>query len=323
MAFNGSGTYNRTNGTYTGSTVWNQDATNGVKIESARHDTHDQDIATALSNCVCKDGQTTITANLPMSTYKHTNVAVATARTDYARYSQVQDSGSVHAADGGSANTYTLTLAPAITAYALGQRFHFFAQNTNTGASTLNVNGVGAVAIRKGDGSVALGAADIVGGDLVSVVYDTAGGGRFHMERNRFIQGSYSQKGFSGFADSPIVVTSKAVTTTSTTNVPVLTITMADNTSLHFWIKYFSRNHTDGISVETGTVVASLYRSGAGATSKYVLQTLDAGSLQNVEISTGTSSNDAVLQIKNTVATGTDTVYTVMEVTYCVVSTSA
>jgi len=30
------------------------------------------DLATGLSTCITKDGQTTITANLPMATYRHT-----------------------------------------------------------------------------------------------------------------------------------------------------------------------------------------------------------------------------------------------------------
>lgn len=53
------GVYTRTNGTYTGTTVWAQDAAAGVRIQSARHDTHDQDIANGLNNCLTKDGTNT------------------------------------------------------------------------------------------------------------------------------------------------------------------------------------------------------------------------------------------------------------------------
>lgn len=176
MPFNGSGTYSRDNGTYTGSTVWAQDNANGYKIVDTRHDTHDQDIATALSSCLVKDGQQSPTANLPMAGFKHTNVAVASARTDYARYSQVQDSSPVYAAGGGTATAYTLTLSPAVTAYAAGQRFFFFANAANSsGAVTLNVNGVGAIGIKKNNGT-ANGtdpeAFAIQQYDLVEVVYN-------------------------------------------------------------------------------------------------------------------------------------------------------
>ena len=44
---------------------------------------------------------------------------------------------------GGSANTYTLTCSPAITAYTAGQRFLCKVPAASTGASTLNVNGLG------------------------------------------------------------------------------------------------------------------------------------------------------------------------------------
>lgn len=62
--------------------------------------------------------------------------------------------------DGGSANTYTATLIPAITAYVAGQRVSLKIANSNTGASTLNISGVGAQAIKMVDGS------DLLGGEL-------------------------------------------------------------------------------------------------------------------------------------------------------------
>ncbi len=51
-----SGVYTRSNGTFTGATVWQQDAAVPVNIIASRHDTHDQDIATGLNNCVTIDG---------------------------------------------------------------------------------------------------------------------------------------------------------------------------------------------------------------------------------------------------------------------------
>lgn len=77
---------------------------------------------------------------------------------------------SAHGFDTGGADACEIAPAPAITAYATGQSFHFFAANANTGAATLDVNGLGAKAIQR-DG-VALSSGDIGAGDLVSVVYD-------------------------------------------------------------------------------------------------------------------------------------------------------
>ena len=73
--------------------------------------------------------------------------------------------------DTGAANAYVITPSPAIAAYAAYQTFSFKAANANTGASTLNVNGVGAAALKHRDGS-ALNANDILAGSINLVEYD-------------------------------------------------------------------------------------------------------------------------------------------------------
>lgn len=75
-----------------------------------------------------------------------------------------------YAADTGSANTYAIALAPAITAHIAGLPIHFKAINANTGASTLAVNGLAAVAIKQVDGSDLPGGA-IVAGQMITVMY--------------------------------------------------------------------------------------------------------------------------------------------------------
>lgn len=57
------GIYTRTDGTRTGTTVWTQAKNAGVKIVSSGHDTHDQDIATALNDCLTQDNKIKPTAN--------------------------------------------------------------------------------------------------------------------------------------------------------------------------------------------------------------------------------------------------------------------
>ena len=73
--------------------------------------------------------------------------------------------------DTGSANTYAIAPAPAITAYTVGQRFTFKAVNANTTASTINVNSLGAKDIKK-NSTLALDAGDIRAGQIVEVEYD-------------------------------------------------------------------------------------------------------------------------------------------------------
>ena len=72
----------------------------------------------------------------------------------------------------GSANAYAWSV-PYFTplAYVSGQHYSFIANFQNTGAATLNVNGLGAVAIKK-QGGTALASGDIVSGAVVDVVYD-------------------------------------------------------------------------------------------------------------------------------------------------------
>lgn len=73
--------------------------------------------------------------------------------------------------DTGVADAYAIALTPTITAYAEGQEFTFKAANANTGASTLAVDGLATLSIKK-NGNVDLAADDIKDGQEVTVVYD-------------------------------------------------------------------------------------------------------------------------------------------------------
>ena len=73
---------------------------------------------------------------------------------------------------GGSANAQTITAAPAIAAYAAGQKFSFIAGYTNTSTATLNVNGLGTKNIYYAQTKAALKGNEIIAGSVYSVVYD-------------------------------------------------------------------------------------------------------------------------------------------------------
>lgn len=131
------------------------------------------DIATALTGSIAKDGQTTPTANLPMGTYRHTGVGNGSARTDYAALGQVQD-GKINWVDGGgTADAITATYSPAITALVDGQLCFVRATAANaTTTPTFAPNGLTARTIVKKGGS-ALVAGDIVGdGHELQLRYD-------------------------------------------------------------------------------------------------------------------------------------------------------
>lgn len=87
----------------------------------------------------------------------------------------------LHAADAGSTDAYAITLAPAISSYIPGTAYRFKANTANTGAATLNINGLGAQAIKKAAGGVTtdLATNDIRAGQWVDVVWD---GTNFQMQ---------------------------------------------------------------------------------------------------------------------------------------------
>ena len=173
MPWSGSN-FSRTNGTFTGAAVWAQDAGAGTKIVTGNHDTHDQDIATGIDSCINKNGANAAAADLPMGGFRHTNVANGTARAHYATIAQLQDAGVISGGTStGSSNAYAITLTPAITALADGMIVAFVSNFANTGAATLNVNSLGAVALRySNDAALVSGA--IPSGSVVFARYATS-----------------------------------------------------------------------------------------------------------------------------------------------------
>lgn len=104
-------------------------------------------VVNPLKNLITSSGQTIDTSN--------TQVVKAVA--DYAAVSTFY-------ADSGTANAYVLSaigsrLAP--NAYSEGMEIRFRATNANTGASTVNVAGLGVKNIKQGDGSTDVAAGDI------------------------------------------------------------------------------------------------------------------------------------------------------------------
>lgn len=137
MAFNGSGTFTRIYN-------WVVDKANGINITASRMDTEFDGIATGLSNCITKDGQTTLTANIPFANYKITGLGNGTARSDAINVGQVQDNQFLYlGTTTGSADAYTLSPAPTITAYATTQQFVAKIHATNTTTTPyLQISGI-------------------------------------------------------------------------------------------------------------------------------------------------------------------------------------
>jgi hypothetical protein len=189
------GTYTRSDGVFTGTSIWQSNRDAGTKIVADRHDTHDQDLATGINSCINKDGSNAMTGAMNMGSQKISSLADGTAHTDGINAGQIQDGGLIfQASDTGSANTYAIALTPAVTAYVAGQVFHFKAANASSGASTLNVNALGAKNIKKkNDQDIAAG--DIEQNAIVSVIYD---GTSFQMLSQLGTTSSFTLTGDSG-----------------------------------------------------------------------------------------------------------------------------
>lgn len=162
MSRNGSGGYNLPAG---------NPVVTGTPISSTVMNNTLADIATALAQSISQDGQTPITANLPMTGFRHTNVANAQNRNEYATAAQVQD-GSLNLLSVSGTDTITATTTPAFTALAAGMFFGFVAAGDNTTTSvTININGLGAKSVvRSGGGAIAAG--DIKASQVVELHYN-------------------------------------------------------------------------------------------------------------------------------------------------------
>lgn len=72
----------------------------------------------------------------------------------------------------GSSNAYVLTPATPLGAYYVGHTIEWIANFGNTGATTVNISGLGAKNILKNGGATALASGDIASGSINRIIYD-------------------------------------------------------------------------------------------------------------------------------------------------------
>lgn len=147
------------------------------------------EIAAGLSTALCRDGQSSVTADIPLGTFRITQLGTATSRLDAMNAQAVINSTGVYISSvAGTADVITASPTPALTAYAAGMHYVFVAGGTNTTAVTINISSLGAKDITK-QGAVALSAGDIVSGQLTHIMYD---GTRFILMGPIYAEGSWT-----------------------------------------------------------------------------------------------------------------------------------
>lgn len=153
------GEFKRSNNTYEGSTVWQQDDTNGFAIESDRHDFHDEDIAEGITACLNINGQNQLLSNLPMGGNRVTGIGEPVNENDSATKVYVDDKVGAKIADGVATNL--------LWNDGTNWKAHPSASITNTGVlSALEFSGTVALANVSGLQSALDGKFDKAGGTI-------------------------------------------------------------------------------------------------------------------------------------------------------------
>lgn len=164
--FNGSGIYERFYSWVVQATV------NDGVISATEMDEEFDGIATALSNCVTRDGQSPALNNINLGGYRFLNSGDALLENQYVTLKQIRNSDKIYYVTTGSANAYILTPNPVITAYVTGQSWLIKANFANTTTTpSININSVGARTLTDAQGN-ALKASAIVSGGFYIIVYD-------------------------------------------------------------------------------------------------------------------------------------------------------
>tara|TARA_R110000868_G_scaffold376148_5_gene640934 strand:+ start:439 stop:1731 length:1293 start_codon:yes stop_codon:yes gene_type:complete len=182
MSRNGSGTYSAPVNS------WNP-AVNGVSATSSDYQALLDDIVAALTASVCKDGQTTMTGNLPMGGFKLTGLAAGSATGNSARWEQLFDQGieadiaSATTTDIGAQNTNFLscTGTTTITSFGTNYKGPRFIRFTGAlllthNASTLILPGAANITTAAGDSLIAIPKATTGTADGWKIFYQKANG---------------------------------------------------------------------------------------------------------------------------------------------------
>lgn len=212
MSFNGAGTFSRITPAYSGSTSWQQEEAGGFGKVATRHDVHDQDIASGLSNLITKDGQTTITANISIGGNNLVNVGSGTSRSSLVTVGQYQDGGKLWAGTTtGAAGEYIASPTLMASTPVEGMEVYFIAhQDNDLNESYFSFSGQPhnqIVRYRLPATSAGIRLKDIRAGHLIHVIYTSVAGGQWVMASEEYQQWQTWTPTLSTFGGTPATIT--------------------------------------------------------------------------------------------------------------------
>jgi hypothetical protein len=222
----------------------------------------------------------------------------------------------IYFADSGAADAYVITATPAPAAYVTGMRFFVLIANSNTGASTINVNSLGVKSIKDRNGTT-LTANDLKAGQVAELVYDgtnfqvvnfTAGAGSSAVFVNRVggsVTGTVSTTGSALAADNTIPQSSEGV------QICTQAITPA-NSSNKLSISFLGQIQNAGGTFPIIATIALFQDSTANALAaeaKHIDVTQKMGQLSLKHTMTAGTTSSTTFKIRVGLSDGTSTVY--------------
>lgn len=123
-------------------------------------------VSVAAGQTTITSGNITVYSAAPFITESLTEkIGISTGDARYVRPFQLQNEQYTYAVTTGSANAYVASFTPAVASLVAGLAVKVVANFTNTGPATLNINGLGAIAIKVIGPA---GLANLVSGEIVS-----------------------------------------------------------------------------------------------------------------------------------------------------------
>ena len=174
----------------------------------------------------------------------------------FALYVSVAQSTVLSGTDTGAVNAYAIAPSPVISAYTAGLIVSFAPANTNTGASTLNVNSLGVKSLTTAAGA-ALVAGQLVAGSEVIAIYD---GTKFQVVNPVQLAASNLYATDTGAANAYVVTPTlplPALTAGSIIAFKAANASTGASTINVSGLGVVSLVRTDGSAIQTGDIIAA------------------------------------------------------------------